>query len=131
MGLLERLGLALDARLYLSLEREARESQCGCEGVARRRSEEYKAHVIDGLAPRLGDAVSSLTPALADRLVIGRLEDKALYLLLLSLGGIVYWQTVQQNNDVEEIDTHLLTGDLPINAYLDKDFDAWLKRSSL
>jgi hypothetical protein len=51
--------------------------------------------------------------------------------LLLSLGGIVYWQTVQQNNDAEEIDTHLLTGDLPINAYLDKDFDAWLKRSSL
>lgn len=51
--------------------------------------------------------------------------------LLLSLGGIVYWQTVQQNNDVEEIDTHLLIDDLPLNAYLDKDFDAWLKRSSL
>jgi hypothetical protein len=50
--------------------------------------------------------------------------------VLLSLGGIVYWQTVQQSNDVEEIDAHLLTDDLPINAYLDKDFDAWLKRSS-
>ncbi len=53
-----------------------------------------------------------------------------LAIVLLSLGSIVYWHTVQQNNDVEEIDTHLLTGDLPINAYLDKDFDAWLKRSS-
>ena len=50
--------------------------------------------------------------------------------VLLSLGGIVYWQSARQNNDIEEIDAHLLTDDLPINAYLDKDFDAWLKRSS-
>ncbi|MFI4923375.1 MAG: DUF3619 family protein, partial [Burkholderiales bacterium] len=50
-----------------------------------------------------------------------------LALVLLSLGGIVYWQTAQQSNDVDEIDAHLLTDDLPINAYLDKDFDAWLK----
>jgi hypothetical protein len=54
-----------------------------------------------------------------------------LALVLLSLGGIVYWQTAKQSNDIEEIDAHLLTDDLPINAYLDKDFDAWLKRSSL
>jgi len=54
-----------------------------------------------------------------------------LALVLLSLGGIVYWQTAKQSNDIEEIDAHLLTDDLPINAYLDKDFDAWLKHSSL
>lgn len=53
-----------------------------------------------------------------------------LVLVLLSLGGIVYWQTAKQSIDIEEIDAHLLTDDLPINAYLDKDFDAWLKRSS-
>jgi len=53
-----------------------------------------------------------------------------LALVLLSLGGIMYWHNAKQNNDVEDTDTHLLTGDLPINAYLDKDFDAWLKRSS-
>ena len=52
-----------------------------------------------------------------------------LALVLLSLGGIVYWQTAKQSNGIEEIDVHLLTDDLPINAYLDKDFDAWLKRS--
>lgn len=52
-----------------------------------------------------------------------------LALVLLSLGGIVYWQTAKHSNDIEEIDAHLLTDDLPINAYLDKDFDAWLKRS--
>ena len=50
-------------------------------------------------------------------------------LLVLSLIGISYWQFVM-SNDVAEIDASLLTSDLPINAYLDSGFDAWLKRSS-
>ncbi len=57
----------------------------------------------------------------------------ALGLLLLSLIGVTYWQLVIQSNaanDVAEIDASLLTGELPINAYLDRDFEAWLKRSS-
>jgi selenophosphate synthase len=48
-------------------------------------------------------------------------------LLLLSLIGVTYWQFVQ-SNDISEIDVSLLTGDLPISAYLDNGFDAWLKR---
>ena len=51
-------------------------------------------------------------------------------LLLLSLIGITYWQVVIQANDIAEIDASLLAGDLPINAYLDSDFESWLKRSS-
>ena len=55
----------------------------------------------------------------------------ALGLLLLSLISIAYWQLITiQPNDIAEIDANLLTGDLPINAYLDRDFEAWLKRSS-
>ena len=55
----------------------------------------------------------------------------ALGLLLLGLIGVSYWQVViQQANDIAEIDASLLTGELPINAYLDSDFEAWLKRSS-
>ncbi|MGH8751378.1 MAG: DUF3619 family protein [Burkholderiales bacterium] len=52
-----------------------------------------------------------------------------LAVLLAGLGGAVYWQNLQQSNDLVEIDLSLLTDDLPINAYLDKDFDAWLNRS--
>ncbi len=52
-------------------------------------------------------------------------------LLLLTLIGVAYWQmAIIQPNDIAEIDASLLTGDLPINAYLDRDFEAWLKRSS-
>ncbi|MEK7231164.1 MAG: DUF3619 family protein [Pseudomonadota bacterium] len=54
----------------------------------------------------------------------------ALSLLLLSLVGVTYWQLAIQPTDIAEIDASLLTGELPINAYLDSGFEAWLKRSS-
>lgn len=54
----------------------------------------------------------------------------ALGLLVLSLIGATYWQMVMQANDIAEVDASLLTDDLPINAYLDSNFEAWLKRSS-
>jgi hypothetical protein len=54
----------------------------------------------------------------------------ALGLLVLSLIGVTYWQVVIQANDIADIDAGLLTDDLPINAYLDSNFEAWLKRSS-
>jgi len=49
--------------------------------------------------------------------------------LILSLVGIQYWQRAPTVEEIEEIDAALLTSDLPINAYLDKSFDTWLKRS--
>ena len=39
-------------------------------------------------------------------------------------------QFAQQVAEIEDIDSGLLTGDLPIKAYLDEDFQAWLKRTS-
>jgi hypothetical protein len=50
--------------------------------------------------------------------------------LILALVGIqYYWQQPPTVEEIEEIDAALLTSDLPINAYLDKSFDTWLKRS--
>ena len=47
------------------------------------------------------------------------------------LAGFAYWQvTGPASNDFAEIDVGLLTDELPLNAYLDKGFDSWLKRSS-
>lgn len=50
--------------------------------------------------------------------------------LVFGMVGIAYWNASQQVADIEEIDAALLTSELPIDAYLDKGFDAWLKRSS-
>jgi hypothetical protein len=44
--------------------------------------------------------------------------------------GATYWQIAIQGNDNAEIDASLLSGELPIDAYLDSGFEAWLKRSS-
>jgi hypothetical protein len=48
----------------------------------------------------------------------------------LAMAGVVYWQSTKPANGLAEIDAYLLTDELPINAYLDKGFDSWLKRSS-
>jgi hypothetical protein len=50
--------------------------------------------------------------------------------LILGLIAVNQWQDSQLAAEIEEIDTAVLTSDLPIDAYLDKGFDAWLKRSS-
>ena len=49
--------------------------------------------------------------------------------LVLALVGVGYWQINAPGNDVADIDTNLLTDELPVSAYLDKGFDSWLKRS--
>ena len=51
--------------------------------------------------------------------------------LIAALIGGVYWQNyTTQGNELAELDAGLLTDELPINAYLDKGFESWLKRSS-
>jgi hypothetical protein len=50
------------------------------------------------------------------------------------VGGLIAinsWQQNQRVAEVEEIDSLLLTDELPIDAYLDKGFEAWLKKRSL
>jgi hypothetical protein len=51
--------------------------------------------------------------------------------LILLLGLLVtnYWYQAQLIEENVEIDAAVLTGELPIDAYLDKGFGAWLKSS--
>ena len=51
-------------------------------------------------------------------------------LLVVGLVAIYSWQREQSAADIEELDAHLLTDDLPIDAYLDRGFEAWLKKTS-
>jgi hypothetical protein len=54
----------------------------------------------------------------------------ALSLALLTGGaaGLYSWQQSQRIAELEEIDSQLLTDDLPIDAYLDRGFQNWLKK---
>ncbi|MBE0625630.1 MAG: DUF3619 family protein [Burkholderiales bacterium] len=49
--------------------------------------------------------------------------------LILVLVALQYWQQTPSVEEIADIDTALLSSELPINAYLDKSFDTWLKRS--
>jgi hypothetical protein len=50
--------------------------------------------------------------------------------LALVVAGIYVWNSVDQASRMEEIDSALLADELPIKAYLDRGFDAWLKDTS-
>jgi hypothetical protein len=51
-------------------------------------------------------------------------------MLVIGLVAINTWQQSQAVQELVEIDAAVLTSDLPIDAYLDRGFDTWLKRSS-
>lgn len=51
-----------------------------------------------------------------------------LVLTLAGLAGIYSWQQEQRAAELEEIDARLLADDLPIEAYLDRGFEAWLRK---
>lgn len=42
--------------------------------------------------------------------------------------GFQQWQLYQQTREIEELDTQILSSDLPIDAYIDQGFQAWLTR---
>ena len=52
--------------------------------------------------------------------------------VLVIIGGVYfydYWTNFQQASEIAELDVALLGSDLPIDAFLDKGFENWLKRS--
>lgn len=48
--------------------------------------------------------------------------------LAIGLAAVYTWEQKQRAAEVEELDALVLTGELPIDAYLDRGFEAWLKR---
>ena len=77
---------------------------------------------------RVGDTLAEY----ADASAVSRIW-LPLAALIVGLAMMFQWQSMQPTMTVaeaEEIDAALLTSELPINAYLDRGFDTWLKRSS-
>lgn len=68
---------------------------------------------------------------------LGRLGGVRVILLRVALPAVILgiacattfvWQQQQRAAEIEELDALLLSSDLPIDAYLDQGFSAWLKR---
>ena len=54
----------------------------------------------------------------------------AVLALLLGMWLSFYWHSVQYVTELEDVDSALLTNDLPPDAFLDNDFFEWLKDDS-
>lgn len=64
---------------------------------------------------------------------VDNLHIKQVLLALIVVLGITsytYWYADQSITELEIIDSALLSDDLPIAAFTDKGFDAWLKSSA-
>lgn len=54
----------------------------------------------------------------------------AMLALMVGVACSYTWNSVQKASELEDVDSALLSDELPINAYLDSGFDTWLKDSS-
>jgi hypothetical protein len=108
-------GLDLDAGKLARLK-ESRERALACQRV------ESRVPVLAWAENVIGKSGGPST--LVPRVLL------PMAVLILGLIAINQWRDTQVAAEIEEIDAGLLTGDLPLDAYLDKGFDAWLKRSS-
>jgi len=94
----------------------------------------------DALA-RLSDPQRIVAPVLAHALagagIAGRPSPRFSFRLWLAIAvfaivagfGWQQWRTFQDTREFEELDAQILSSDLPIDAYLDRGFQTWLKAS--
>ncbi len=76
-------------------------------------------------------AGSAGTATLLQRINEGYIKQAlAIIALLLGMWISFYWHSTQYVSEIEDVDSALLTDDLPPDAFLDKDFFEWLKDDS-
>ncbi len=80
---------------------------------------ESPAYSLAGAGAYFRDQFSSL-----------RRSGLSLLALVVIAVGAQCWGQSQRLAEIEEVDSALLSDDLPIDAYLDRGFDTWLKDAS-
>jgi hypothetical protein len=106
----------------------------GCEQLDGRISTRLKEAREEALVHHASVMVSpmgvlSLGSRGANRLLPYLRTGAALGALMIGMMGSYYWNSYQEATDNEEIDSALLSADLPVDAYTDQGFHAWLNHS--
>ncbi|NMG28495.1 DUF3619 family protein [Aromatoleum evansii] len=91
--------------------------------LARERALAAHRPALPSVGARIASALRRLFPPMM------RPAAVAAAILVAVLAGD-YWTTWLRVNEMEEVDTALLIDDLPIDAYLDSNFKAWLQDDS-
>jgi hypothetical protein len=112
-----RIRQALNQGLRLNATQAARLHAARERALAARRPEPVGAlawadNVLGGFGGWSGVSLRLIAPLAA---------------LVVSVAALQTWQQNRVISDIEEIDSMLLTDDLPIDAYLDRGFQTWLK----
>jgi len=115
---LEQSALNLDSSIVTRLER-ARNQALEQQKTA---VAELNLVLVNVLAPISGRISSSLLPN--TRMLV------AMAALTLGIVGTYYWNAFDQADENEEVDSALLADELPVDAYTDQGFEAWLEHSS-
>jgi hypothetical protein len=101
--------------------------------LARKKAEPVSAPALAGAAAGMsaGAPVPEFRPANAPRRSPLRRFALAwpLAALVVSLVAIAYWEDQQRTAELADIDAAMLSDDLPLNAYLDHGFNAYLSRA--
>lgn len=114
----KKVRLLLNQRLGVDASLAARLSAARERALARQRPEPTPVvaladHVLERLEGWGGLSLRILLPVV---------------LLIGGLAGIYSWEQNQRIAEIEDIDAQLLTDELPIDAYLDRGFQRWLKK---
>jgi hypothetical protein len=71
----------------------------------------------------------TVSPGTAQAIRYGVVQRALLFVPLLALIAILAVQSLSDEVDIGELDAQLLTQELPPDAFLDKEFRAWLGKS--
>lgn len=92
--------------------------------TARQRALERQKTAVAGLS------LAGARHIFGDLLLPGARALVAITGLTLGVIGVYYWNAFEQADENEEIDSALLADELPVAAYTDQGFQAWLEHTS-
>ena len=102
--------------------------QARAEAMARLTEPAHSAARVTGLAGAHGLAGSGRSGAGGQRPFYAQLRFWFGVALIAAAGyGYQQWQAYQQVKEFAELDAQILSSDLPIDAYLDRGFQNWIK----
>jgi hypothetical protein len=100
--------------------------------LARKKPEPVAAHAFVPVFAHAGANVDVPRPA-AERPRVSPLRRLArvwpLVALIAGVVAVAYWEDFQRSAELADIDAAMLSDDLPLNAYLDHGFNAYLSRA--
>lgn len=100
--------------------------------LGRKKPEAVAAHAFVPVFAHAGASLDVPVPA-APRQRLSPLRRLAriwpLIALIVGIMAVAYWEDLQRSAELADIDAAMLSDDLPLNAYLDHGFNAYLSRA--